>query len=130
MRRRFGTTTKGAFFEAPTVAAVWSKARLDVSHPGYARDACGTWMQYVRYGDTSSRFGWEIDHTQPVVAGGTDDLSNLQPLQWENNHSKGDDWPDWTCTSKPGSVTGSTMESKTSRVRSRRRTANPIAGGS
>jgi superfamily I DNA/RNA helicase len=26
----------------------------------------------------------------PLVAGGADDLSNLQPLQWEGNRAKGD----------------------------------------
>ena len=39
----------------------------------------------------------EIDHIKPVSQDGGDELSNLQPLQWENNRHKGDDWPDWSC---------------------------------
>jgi hypothetical protein len=36
--------------------------------------------------------------TSRDAARGTDDLSNLQPLQWENNRGKGDTWPQqWVC---------------------------------
>jgi HNH endonuclease len=41
--------------------------------------------------------GWEIDHVAPVVLGGTDDPSNLRPLQWQNNRSKADNYPNWEC---------------------------------
>ena len=53
-------------------------------------------MQRSKYGKTE-QWGWEIDHVKPVSQGGTDDLSNLQPLYWENNRHKGDAYPNWEC---------------------------------
>ena len=64
--------------------------------PGFRKDECGASMQRSKYGKTQV-FGWEIDHIKPVAKGGTDDLSNLQPLRWENNRHKGDEWPKWEC---------------------------------
>ena len=51
-------------------------------------DAWGWTIVRQDYGKTGSRYGWEIDHIVPVALGGKDDLSNLQPLQWENNRRK------------------------------------------
>jgi 5-methylcytosine-specific restriction endonuclease McrA len=58
---------------------------------------CGAVMKRSDYGNTSSEHGWEVDHVKPIAKGGTDALSNLQPLQWENNRRKGDAYP-WDCT--------------------------------
>ena len=70
--------------------SVWAKGSISDGYNGnfYRRDAFGTWMQYSAHGDTLSYFGWEIAHIKPVAEGGTDDLSNLQPLQWQNNRKK------------------------------------------
>lgn len=59
------------------------------------QDSCGAWILRSQYGNTDSIFGWEIDHVYPVAKGGDDDLRNLRPLQWENNRSKGDDYPSY-----------------------------------
>jgi len=54
-------------------------------------------MRFTDHGDTSSKYGWEIDHIMPTSLGGTDDVGNLQPLHWENNRKKGDSYP-WYCS--------------------------------
>ena len=50
-------------------------------------------MKYSEHGNTNSNNGWEIDHIKPSAKSGSDDLDNLQALQWENNHRKGDEYP-------------------------------------
>lgn len=82
--------------------AVWEKGQ---AIPGYdqtifRKDKCGAWMKYSEYGNVVSPYGWEIDHIMPVSLGGLDQISNLQPLQWENNKYKDDYWPNWYCLRK------------------------------
>lgn len=98
MARNRDTDVAGRPFAGTTVVAVWTKGRVI---DGYDRnvwryDMCGTPMKFSDYGNTNSKHGWEIDHIKPVAKGGTDDLSNLQPLQWDNNRRKGDTYP-WSC---------------------------------
>ena len=97
--RNYNSTVRGGGFSTETIVSVWTKASpipgLDPS--SIRKDSCGARIKFHDYGDTSSTFGWEIDHITPVARGGTDHLSNLQPLQWENNRHKADDWPDFEC---------------------------------
>ena len=92
------TTTRGGSFDSATVAAVWQKGQAVQGHDPnvYRKDRCGAWMQRSEHGKTT-KYGWEIDHIEPVAQDGTDDLSNLQPLYWENNRHKGDSYPNWSC---------------------------------
>ena len=53
-------------------------------------------LENIEYGyGEESEYGWEIDHVLPLSKGGTHDISNLEPLQWQNNRTKGDNYPHW-----------------------------------
>ena len=79
--------------------AVWNKGKKIVQNGEefdsnvWRWDICGKVMEYSEHGNAGSDCGWEIDHIKPSSKGGTDDLENLQPLQWENNRRKGEVFP-------------------------------------
>ena len=76
-------------FSEKKVNEVWEKGTKvsgqDASK--WRKDQCRAWIYKASYGK-QSEYGWEIDHIKPKAQGGTDDLSNLRPLQWENNREK------------------------------------------
>lgn len=78
-------------FDDATKLAVWNKGTaVNGNEPKtWRKDECGAWMQFSKYGDRNSTYGWEIDHITSQNNNGSDALSNLRPLQWENNAAKG-----------------------------------------
>jgi hypothetical protein len=82
-------------FDYETIQNVWEKGRIvkDYDPDVVRKDACGAWIIKNEYGNTSNKFGWEIDHVYPETRGGDDNLQNLRPMQWENNRSKSDNYP-------------------------------------
>lgn len=66
-------------------------------------DASGAIIRRSSYGSDDELYGWEVDHIVPqsfledndVPDDLIDDDKNLQPLNWNNNNSKGDDYPDY-----------------------------------
>lgn len=96
MARKHNTDRNGSSFTEEIKKAVWNKAQIvaGVDSTKKRKDQCGAWIEWSSHGDTTEKgSGWEIDHIKPVAKDGTDDLSNLQPLQWQNNRTKSDDYP-------------------------------------
>lgn len=72
------------------IQEVWEKGQPDKHTDSLKcrrKDACGAWINRNLYGDRDSLYGWEINYIDPA---GSDDINNLQPLQWENNVDKSD----------------------------------------
>ena len=96
-------------FSDDEIQKVWNKAKkIDGEDEDvYRKDYAGAWIKRDEYGNVESTLGWEIDHRKPVAKRGADELSNLDPLQWNNNRTKSDDYPKWkTSMIAGGNLTG------------------------
>lgn len=92
-----------AQFTEQQINEIWEKGQIDPKYnPDYVRkDACGAWMIRNKYNDRTNIFGWEVDHIYPesklksknVPQELIDNIVNLRPLNWQNNVSKGCDYP-------------------------------------
>ena len=77
------------------IDTAWERAKeVDGCDPDQIRkDCCGALIKRSEYGNRDSQYGWEVDHIFPKSKGGDDNESNLRAMQWENNASKGEDFP-------------------------------------
>lgn len=85
-------------FTKAQIDEAWGKAQeVDGYDPDlFRKDCCGAWIVRNAYGNVDSIYGWEIDHVYPQSLGGGNDPENLRAMQWENNRSKGNDYPYYT----------------------------------
>lgn len=74
-------------FTEKEIQSVWEKGKIISPNDGnmWRLDACNAWMHRANYGNHKSKYGWEIDRISPE---GSDDISNLRPMQWENMRVK------------------------------------------
>jgi len=79
-------------FSEVDIQKVWEKGTTvdNVDSSQWRKDQLGAWIYRGYYGKRDNDYGWEIDHIRPVSDGGSDDIGNLRPLQWENNAYKQD----------------------------------------
>ena len=76
-------------YDEDTVNKVWIKGEIVSGNDPdiWRKDECDAWIKRSEYGNRNSQYGWEIDHISPE---GSEDVSNLRPLQWQNNVDKSD----------------------------------------
>lgn len=79
-------------FTEKQIQEVWEKGIEVINYDSteYRKDQCDAWIIRSKYGNRDSIYGWEIDHITTKSNDGGDELSNLRPLQWQNNVAKSD----------------------------------------
>jgi len=69
------------------ILTIWGKGQVVLGREPseWREDDFGNRIQFDKYGDRDSSFGWEVDHIISIKDGGSNLLSNLRPIQWETN---------------------------------------------
>ncbi len=79
-------------FSEDFIWQVWSKGEIFAGNDPvfWRKDVYGAWMFRGLFGRKDSEYGWVINHIKPLSDGGTNDISNLTPVHWENTIRKAD----------------------------------------
>ena len=79
------------------IQRIWEKGLVVEGYDPklYRKDSAGAWIARESYADRSSVLGWEIDHVYPIERGGDNHFDNLRPMNWNNNVSKGVNYPSY-----------------------------------
>lgn len=104
-----------ADFTEQKIQNVWNKGLVVDGYDSskYRKDFAGAWIQRDKYG-LQEIYGWEIDHVYPESKGGDEQIINLRPMQWENNRSKANDYPNYKAVvTSDGNTNVSKEENKT-----------------
>ena len=69
------------------IQQVWEKGLVDANNDckNWRKDHCGAWISRTEYGKQRSLFGWEINYVHAQTETDGQSLSNLRPMQWQNN---------------------------------------------
>ncbi len=76
------------------IDAAWGKGKpiRGKNSDTWRKDEHGNKIRKGSYG-TQGEYGWELDHKNPKAKGGSDSNRNIQPLHWEENRKKSDQYP-------------------------------------
>jgi hypothetical protein len=89
-------------FTPEQIEKVWEKGEIVSGFDArlIRKDKCGALIKRDQYklAKDALSMAWEIDYIKPQELGGTNDMNNLQPLQWKNNRHKENNYPSWSCS--------------------------------
>ncbi|MGO9316981.1 MAG: HNH endonuclease [Terracidiphilus sp.] len=91
MVREMDTTETRIHYDTWMLTRIWlnSKEIPGMNGVEVRIDRFGNLMRFSEYGKRTEH-GWEVDHNIPKSQGGSDDISNLEPLHWRANRQKSD----------------------------------------